>query len=196
MCTQSLGNEPQMWLGLYAAPASNWAYSLATTCKNLYMHSRGDKQHPSVVEVSACVSLKLLTSESLIAFLHSLYTQATDGPALPIDGAAVEAGSDWRAFKRVNVSRSHLSFYKAQCKSRRIVLWWFKINYTFWGRQSHYSGIISAGSLSEYGTDVADTCYRMMEFKGGGWERMVSIEIIRATEQTYLNVPIRASAPD
>ena len=57
MCTQSLGNEPQMWLGLYAAPASNWACSLATSHerekkrrdkkkrRNLYIHTRCDKQH-------------------------------------------------------------------------------------------------------------------------------------------------------
>lgn len=48
VCTQSLGNEPQMWLGLYTAPASNWACSSATPCTTPHVHTPGEKQHPGI----------------------------------------------------------------------------------------------------------------------------------------------------
>lgn len=80
MCTQSLGNEPQMWLGLYAAPASNWAYSLATPCKKKKKQKKTCTYTLPVINsiqvfVSVCVlgcvliPWKPLTSEYLIALL-------------------------------------------------------------------------------------------------------------------------------
>lgn len=104
--------------------------------------------------------LKVLTSEYVIALLHSPQTEDTDGPA-----PSNQLLDSRKRRARVAAVRSKASTQRgAPLAVDSIASAQFKINWTLWGRCRRSSGIISAGPLSECRAYVVDTWYRVIEF--------------------------------